>query len=108
MDECSYEVLRSYEGEVSDRRVRALGFAPLFFRVARRQVDAGEARAARRSFARSLRYWRGQGAVQSARALAWIVVLSLPATLRDALAAALVKLKRTIGGLLGARQPLRA
>ncbi|HEY2478712.1 MAG TPA: glycosyltransferase [Solirubrobacterales bacterium] len=108
MDECTYKVLRSYEGEVKDRRVRARGYAPLFFRVGRGQVDAGEAKQARRSFARSLRHWRGQGAVQSARALAWIVVLSLPARLRDALGATLVKLKRAIDSLLGTRQPLRA
>jgi glycosyltransferase involved in cell wall biosynthesis len=108
MDECSYEVLRRYEGEVADRRVRARGFAPLFFRAGRRQVDGGEASAARRSFARSLRYWRGQGAVQSARALAWIAVLSLPAAVRDGLGPRLVKLKRALDGLLGARRPVRA
>jgi glycosyltransferase involved in cell wall biosynthesis len=108
MDECSYKVMRTYEGEVTSRRVRARGYAPLFFRTGRRQVDAGEAKAARASFASSLRYWRGQGAVQSARALAWIVVLTLPGTIRDALAGTLVKLKRSVEGLLGNRKPARA
>jgi hypothetical protein len=100
--------MRTYEGEVTSRRVRARGYAPLFFRTGRRQVDAGEAKAARASFASSLRYWRGQGAVQSARALAWIAVLTLPGTIRDALAGTLVKLKRSVEGLLGNRKPARA
>jgi glycosyltransferase involved in cell wall biosynthesis len=108
MDECSYRVLRQYEGEVADRHVRARGFAPLFFRTGRRQVDEGEAREARRNFARSLRHWQGQGAVQSARALAWIAVLSLPAGVRDGLGVWLVKLKRAFDNVLGARRPLRA
>ncbi len=108
MDECTYDVLRTYEGEISDPKVRARGFAPLFFRTARGQVDGGEAKEARRNFARSIRFWRGQGLVQSLRALAWIVVLSLPATVRGTLGRALVKLKRAIDGLLGTRQPLRA
>jgi GT2 family glycosyltransferase len=108
MDECSYKVLRQYEGEVGDRRVRARGFAPLFFRAGRRQVDDGEAGEARRSFARSLRYWQGQGLTQSARALAWIAVLSLPAGIRDGLGTRLVKLKRTLDGLLGSRRAVRA
>jgi glycosyltransferase involved in cell wall biosynthesis len=108
MDECSYKVLRSYEGEVSDRRVRARGFAPIFFRAGRRQVDDGEAREARRSFSRSLRYRQGQSATQNVRAFAWIAVLSLPAGMRDGLGARLVRLKRALDHLLGARRPLRA
>jgi hypothetical protein len=108
MDECSYKVMRTYEDEVTSRRVRARGYAPLFFRTGRRQVDAGEAKAARASFASSLRYWRGQGAVQSARALAWIVVLTLPRAIRNVLAGALVKVKRSVDGLLGNRPPVRA
>jgi glycosyltransferase involved in cell wall biosynthesis len=108
MDECSYKVLRTYEGDVEDRRVRARGFAPIFFRAGRRQVDDGEAGRARRSFARSLRYWRGQSPTHSARALAWIAVLSLPASARAGLGAKLVKLKRAFGTLLGNRRALRA
>lgn len=108
MDECTYKVLRQYEPEIKDRRVRARGFAPLFFRTGRRQVDDGEIRDARRNFARSLRYWRGQGLIQSARALAWVAVLSLPAGIRDGLGSRLVKLKRALDGMLGSRRPVRA
>lgn len=108
MDECSYQVLTVYQSEITSHRIRAKGFAPLFFRTARRQVDAGDAKAARKSFARSLRYWRGQGVSQSARALAWIGVLSLPPRIQGVLAKSLVKIKRSIDSLLGTRQPLRA
>jgi hypothetical protein len=108
MDECTYKVLRTFEGEVKDRRVRARGFAPLFFRVGRRQVDDGEAAGARRNFARSLRHWNGQGATQRLRALGWIAVLSLPAVARDGLGTRLVKLKRAFENLPRIRRPLRA
>jgi glycosyltransferase involved in cell wall biosynthesis len=108
MDECSLKVLRAYEGDLSSARVRARGFAPIFFRAGRRQVDDGTAAGARRDFARSLRYWRGQSLGQSLRALAWIAVLCLPAGAREGLGRGLVKVKRAIDTLVGAHRPLRA
>jgi glycosyltransferase involved in cell wall biosynthesis len=108
MDECAYQVRKTYEGDVDDARVRADGFGPALFRLARHQVDAGEATRARNTFRNSLRYWRGIGLAESGRALAWIGVLSLPAGVREGFGAALVKLSRVIDGVLGIRQPLRS
>ena len=108
MDECAYEVRKTYEADVDDGKVRALGFGPALFRLARHQVDAGEAARARRSFAEALRHWRGLGGSEGVRAAAWIVVLSFPARMRSALGTGLVKASRAVDRLLGIRQPLRS
>ena len=108
MDECSHKVLETYKADVDDPRVLARGFAPLLFRIARRQVDDGDPGQAKRMFRETLRYARGQGLVDNARTIAWIAILSLPRGVREALSAASVKASRAIDGALGIRQPSRA
>jgi glycosyltransferase involved in cell wall biosynthesis len=108
MDECSYKVLKTYEDDVSDPRVRADGLGPSLFRLARHRVDAGETRRARREFLDSLRYWRGLGLTDALRAAAWIGVLSLPPRTRDRIGTGMVKMSRAVDSRLGIRQPLRA
>jgi GT2 family glycosyltransferase len=108
MDECAYKVRKTYEADVTDAEVRAQGFGPSLFRMARHQVDSGEAKRARRTFRGALRYHRGLDRGESARAAAWMAVLCLPPGLRRTFGAALVKLSRGIDGVLGIRQPLRS
>jgi glycosyltransferase involved in cell wall biosynthesis len=106
MDDCTCQVRRWYEAEVSDRDVVDAAFAPLLFRIARRQVDEGNAAQARGTFRESLTHARGQELSETARALAWIAVLSLPARAREQAGGLVVGLSRALDDLLGIRQGL--
>ncbi|MDX6654762.1 MAG: hypothetical protein QOH18_1472 [Solirubrobacterales bacterium] len=108
MDECAYKVRTSYEGEVTDAAIRAQGFGPSLFRMARHQVDSDESARARRTFRQALRYQQGLDTGESARALAWIAILCLPSGLRKASGTALVRASRGVDNVLGIRQPLRS
>ena len=72
--------------------------------IARRKVDEGATGEARRGFRESLRHARGLGPSDSARALAWIAVLSLPDRVREQAGGRLVTLSRGVDDLLGIRQ----
>ena len=104
MDDCTCQVRRWYEADVSDRRVVDAALAPLLFRIARRKVDEGATGEARRGFRESLGHARGLGPSDSARALAWIAVLSLPDRVREQAGGRLVTLSRGVDDLLGIRQ----
>jgi glycosyltransferase involved in cell wall biosynthesis len=100
MDECSRQVRRWYEADVTDRAI-----ADDLFRTGRLFVDEDRAREARRAFGRSLRYARSNPSSADARALVWMVILSLPSGARESAGRALTAVSRTIDDLLGARQP---
>lgn len=104
MDDCTCQVRRWYEADVSDRRVVDAGLAPLLFRIARRKVDEGATEQARGAFRESLGHARGLGPSDSARALAWIAILSLPNRVREQAGGRLVTLSRGFDDLLGIRQ----
>ncbi len=101
MDESAAQVRRWYEAEVSDS-ARAWDL----FRTARKLVDAGDTREARRAFLRSLRY--GFGDIASAanvRALVWVAVLGLPTRAREYLGRMLTGASRALDGVRGGRHP---
>jgi glycosyltransferase involved in cell wall biosynthesis len=101
MDECARQVREWYAADVSDRAI-----ADDFFRTGRNLVDAGHPREARQAFARSLRHGRGQIAFgAAARALVWIAILSLPASVREQAGRMLTGFSRAIDGLRGGRHP---
>ncbi len=105
MDECSYQVRRSYEADVTDRTVVREALAPILLRMARQLVDDGRPEEARRRFREALRHARGATVIANAKALAWVLVLALPAGARDRARAILGGLRRAAGDLRGARQP---
>ena len=104
MDDCTCQVRRWYEADVSDRRVVDDALAPLLFRIARRKVDEGDTARARQGFHESLGHARGLGASDCTRALAWIAILGLPAGVRERAGERLVRLSRGFDDLLGIRQ----
>jgi hypothetical protein len=106
MDECSLQVRRWYEADIEDRGVVSRALAPVLFRVARRLVDDGHPREARRIFREALRHARGETPTANARALLWVIILSLPAGTRERVGRISVACSRAIDNLLGIRQPM--
>ncbi len=105
MDECTCQVRRSYEADVTDRAAVREALAPVLFRMGRRLVDDGRPQEAQQRFREALRYTRGLPAADGARALAWVAVLGLPAGARERAGRALVSSSRALDDLLGIRQP---
>ena len=104
MDECTCQVRRWYQADLSDRNVVDAALAPVLFRIARRNVDEGRPAEARDRFRETLTHARGQTLSDSARALAWIAVLTLPDRVREQAGRLLVRLSRRIDGLPGVRR----
>ncbi len=101
MDECAAQVRSWYAADVTGRAI-----ADQLFRTGRRLVDEGDPRGARRAFRRSLRYGLGDIAfVANARALVWVVVLGLPAGVRERVGLKLTGASRALDGLRGGRHP---
>jgi glycosyltransferase involved in cell wall biosynthesis len=98
MDECGDRVRRMYEADVSERAI-----AEDLFRTARRLVDAGRPREARKAFRRSLRHGYRSPSLLSARALAWVAILGLPMGMRDRIGRAFISISRVIDGGRGGR-----
>ncbi len=105
MDECSCQVRRWYEADVTDHAVVCDALAPVLFRIARRLVDDGRPEEARQRFREALPYARGETTFASVRTLAWVAVLGLPAGVRERAGAILVSFSRAIDNVLGIRQP---
>lgn len=101
MDECADRVRRMYEADVSERAV-----AEDLFRTARRFIDEGRPREARRAFRRSLRHGRRGASPANARALAWVAILGLPPGVRERAGRTLTGISRAIDGLRGGRDPV--
>jgi glycosyltransferase involved in cell wall biosynthesis len=105
MHECTHEVRRRYATDVADRALVAELLAADLFKIGRRRVDEGRPGAARRAFIGALRYGSGACLEANARALSWVLLLSLPVSLRERAGRALVKLSRTLDWLRGGRRP---
>ncbi len=79
MEQCAAQVRGWYAADVSDRAI-----AEQLFRSARKLVQEGDPRAARRAFRRSLRYGLGDiGSPANMRALVWVAILGLPTGARE-------------------------
>jgi glycosyltransferase involved in cell wall biosynthesis len=101
MDHCSRQVRIWYAADVSDRAI-----ADDHFRTGRKLVDEGHPRKARQAFHDSLRYGRRDIASSAnARALVWLAILGLPASVRDRAGRTLTGLSRAIDRLRGGRSP---
>ncbi len=101
MNECATQVRHWYAADVSDRAI-----ADDLFRTARRLVDEGDPRAARRALRGSLRY--GLDDVSSptnARALAWLAILGMPGGARERLGQTLTGASRALADMRGGRRP---
>jgi glycosyltransferase involved in cell wall biosynthesis len=96
-------VRRSYASDLADPALVREVLAPAEFRVGRGYVDAGRATEARRAFARSLRYGRGNLAATNLRALVWLGILSLPAGVRGRVGPALLGAARALDTARGGR-----
>jgi hypothetical protein len=105
MDECSHRVRRWYEGDLADRAVVSEAVVPVLSRIARRLVDDGRLEEARQTYREVLRYTRGETTFASARLLAWVFVLGLPAGPRERAVAVLVDYRRAVDGVIRMRQP---
>jgi glycosyltransferase involved in cell wall biosynthesis len=88
---------------IEDRRLLRSVLTTDFFRVGRLLVDDGRPGEARQEFRRALRYAFSAPST-SARALAWLAVLSLPRGPRERSGRTLVRFSRALDGLRGARR----
>lgn len=104
-DTCISQVLRWYEGDVADRAVVCEGLAPALFRSGRRSIDEGKPEEARQTLREVLRYAHPNTAYISARALAWVVILGMPTSVREPIGRALVGASRTFKGSRRKRRP---
>lgn len=75
------------------------------FEIGRAYSDEGNRAQARRAIRRSLRYTDGNGRYETARALAWIACLSLPARASDIAVRALLGLREGVLGTVARRDP---
>jgi glycosyltransferase involved in cell wall biosynthesis len=99
MDECARQVRNWYSADVTNRAI-----SDDLFRTGRRLVVEGHPREARDAFQRSLRYRRDEIASgATARTLAWLAILGLPAGVRERAGRKLTGLSRAIDGLRGGR-----
>ena len=92
MNECSHEVHRWYAEDLDDQGLAREVLARDLFKIGRLHVDEGSIPEARRAFRGAL------GHAITPRALAWLTLLRLPATVRDRSAGAFVRLSRSIRG----------
>jgi glycosyltransferase involved in cell wall biosynthesis len=98
MLECCHAVRRRYARDVDDRPLVCGMLADDLFRIGRGLVDDARPREARRAFRRALRYVSRETASTCVRSLAWTIVLSLPSSVRERTADAMVGLSRAIAG----------
>jgi glycosyltransferase involved in cell wall biosynthesis len=103
--QCQHEVRCMYAADLADRALVDQMLAADLFKIGRGLVDRGRPREARQAFARSLRHARGAGLSANARALAWILLLAMPAGVRESSGKAVVGLSRGIDQLRGGRHP---
>jgi glycosyltransferase involved in cell wall biosynthesis len=94
MWESGLEVRQLHVDLVGDRRFTDTVLADNRFRIGRMLVDAGRSRPARGSFRASLH--QGGPAAARARALAWVAILGLPATIRAPAGRMLVGISRRL------------
>jgi glycosyltransferase involved in cell wall biosynthesis len=92
MNECSHDVHRWYAEDMEDQGHANEVLALDLFKIGRLLVDEGRVPEARRAFRGAL------GHAITPRALAWLALLSLPATVRDRSAGAFVRLSRSLRG----------
>jgi glycosyltransferase involved in cell wall biosynthesis len=105
MLECVCDVRRHYASDVQDRALVNEMLAAGLFKIGRHRVQTGHPREARAAFRDCLRYGSGASVSANARALAWLLLLSLPGSLRESSSDALVGLSRTLEHLRGGRDP---
>lgn len=96
-------VRRRYEGLFEDRQVPRRAIAVDYFNIGRLLVDDRPAEA-RDAFRQSIR--AAPSSPRGARAVGWLVVLSLPATLRQWAAGTLVQASRSLDARRGATRAL--
>ncbi len=105
MHEATHLVHRWNIDLIAGRRFAARVFAKDLFTIGRAYVDAGQSDKGREWIRKSLRYADYSTASATTRALAWIVILSLPTGTRERTGRALVDLRRSIHRLRRGRHP---
>jgi GT2 family glycosyltransferase len=105
MDECTCQTRRWYERDVADRGLVNQVLAPLLFKVARQHVESGRTSEARDAFRACLRFAPGNIPSANARALVWVMLLSLPTGVRARAARTGTTLSRAVDALRGGRDP---
>jgi glycosyltransferase involved in cell wall biosynthesis len=102
--QCQHQVRSDYADDIAERGVVAEVLAEDLFVIGRSLVDQARPREARQAFYRALRYASGASPSANLRALIWVLLLALPAALRDRAGRAFVGLSRSIDRLRGARR----
>jgi len=97
------KIRATYADVVDDRQLVDAMNARDLFKIGRSLVDGGQTGEARRAFGRSLRYTTPATAAAAARALVWVLILSLPHRARELSGSALVGLSRAFDGHRGGR-----
>jgi glycosyltransferase involved in cell wall biosynthesis len=105
MIRAGHEVRALHADIIDDRRLVHTVHNNDLFRIGRLLVDEDRPRDARDAFRQSLAHAQGGTASENARALGWIVVLSLPARVRGRLGRAMVGCSRALDNIFGTRQP---
>jgi glycosyltransferase involved in cell wall biosynthesis len=101
----THEVHLLHANLIDDRRFVQMVHRDDLFRIGRRLVEEDRPREAREAFCRSLRSGRGGIGSASARALAWVAILSLPVGAREWAGRALTAVSRALDGVRGGRHP---
>jgi glycosyltransferase involved in cell wall biosynthesis len=105
MQECICDVRLRYADDISDRALVAKTLSADLFKIGRRRVDEGRPAEARGAFLHALRYASGAHRSANARALVWVLLLSLPMGLRERGSEAMVGLSRSLDRKRGGRHP---
>lgn len=99
--EAWYLVRAANTDRIADRRLVDKTMARDLFMIGRAHVNEGHPVQARKAIRRSLRYVRGNTLYTTARALAWVAILSLPSSANEQGVRAFLDLRRAIRGLAG-------
>jgi glycosyltransferase involved in cell wall biosynthesis len=94
-------VVRSWNlDQLDDRGFGARAMAADHFRIGRAHFDEGRQREGRREIRGALKYWRDNSFYGNLRALAWVSILSLPASAGRRLGSGLARLSLASGNVL--------
>jgi glycosyltransferase involved in cell wall biosynthesis len=95
----AWQLVRAANADrIADRRLVAKTMARDLFLIGRAHIDEGHPVQARQAMRGSLRYVRGNTVYTYARALAWVVILSLPSSANEQGVKAFLDLRNAIHG----------
>jgi glycosyltransferase involved in cell wall biosynthesis len=101
----AWHLVRSWNADlIQDRSLLARTMARDLFTIGRAHVDEGNPVRGRKAIRESLRYTRGNTLYTYARALGWLVILSLPRSAKERVMQAFPDLRQAIYGLRNAWQ----